>query len=169
MRSERSEGSRKEHREFACSFPTRSDSQRRWDFMSNLNETKVRYLQAKEVRKEEAGGIGEPTLFNIVWGWPLHHRMKRGTVDIGPALLGGANCGSTVAESHQKERGQGLGRHMLGASLTFLLAMLPVCFVNHVASYIVQCPKAKPCFQWPACPYKIKLYIIGLVNYKCVI
>lgn len=66
MRSERSEGSGEEHREFACSFPTRSDSQRRWDFMSNLNETKVRYLQAKEVRKEEARGTREPTLFNIM-------------------------------------------------------------------------------------------------------
>lgn len=72
-------------------------------------------------------------------------------------------------QSHQKERGQRLAGHMLGASLTILLAMLPVCFVNHVASYVVQRPKAKPRFQWPACPYKIKLYITGLVNYKCVI
>lgn len=47
-----------EHGEFACSHPTRSDSQRRWNFMSNLNERKVRYLHAKEARKEGAGGIG---------------------------------------------------------------------------------------------------------------
>lgn len=168
MRSERSEGGGKEHREFACSFPTRSDSQRRWDFMSNLNETKVRYLQAKEVRKEEAGGIGEPTLFNIVWGWPLHHRMKEDSGCRSSTCYGERTVGAQW-QSHQKERGQRLARHMLGASLTILLAMLPVSFVNHVASYVVQCPKAKPHFQWPACPYKIKLYITGLVNYKCVI
>lgn len=57
MRSECSDGGG-EHREFACSRPTRSDSQRRWNFMSNLNERKVRYLHAKEARKEGAGGIG---------------------------------------------------------------------------------------------------------------
>lgn len=34
--------------------------------MSNLNERKIRYVQAEEVRKEEVGGVREPTLFNMV-------------------------------------------------------------------------------------------------------
>ena len=75
MRSECSEG-RGQHGEFVCSFPTRSGSQRRWDFMSNFSERKIGYLRAEEVRKEEAGGIREPTLSDMVLVWPLHHRMK---------------------------------------------------------------------------------------------
>lgn len=42
-----------EHREFACSFPTRSGSQKQLGFMSNLSERKVRYLKATEAGKEE--------------------------------------------------------------------------------------------------------------------
>lgn len=44
MRSDCSKGGG-EHGEFAYSLRTRSDSQRQWDFMSNLNERKVRYLK----------------------------------------------------------------------------------------------------------------------------
>lgn len=82
-RSECSHG-KGEHGEFACSFPTRSDSQKQWDFMSKLNEGKVRYLQAKEVRKEEAAGIRESSLFNMALGWPLHHRIKENSVQPAP-------------------------------------------------------------------------------------
>lgn len=48
--------------------------------MSNLGERKVSYLQAEEVRKEEATGTRGPILFNMVPGWPLASQDEEGTV-----------------------------------------------------------------------------------------
>lgn len=76
MGSERSDGGG-ERGEFACSSPTRSDSQKQRDFTSKLDRRKGRYLQAHEVRKEEAAGIGEPSLRSMVFGGPLDGRIKR--------------------------------------------------------------------------------------------
>lgn len=77
-RSERSDG-RGERGEFACSFPTRSDSQKQWDFMNKLNERKVSYLQAEDVRKEEAAGGRDSSLLHTVRPAPPS-QDKGGTV-----------------------------------------------------------------------------------------
>ena len=68
MRSDCSKGG-EEHGEFAYSFRTRSDSQRGWDFMSNLNERKVRHLK-------EGGGYRHQGAHLLALGWALHYRMK---------------------------------------------------------------------------------------------
>lgn len=61
-------------------FPTRSGSQRRREFTS-------------DIRKEEAGGLREATLFITVVSWPLHHRVGEPCTWV-PHPWEGAHCGS---------------------------------------------------------------------------
>lgn len=98
--SERSDG-RGERGEFACSLPTRSDSQKRWDFMSKLNEGKVSYLQAEEVRKEEAAGSRDSSLLHTVRSAPPS-QDKGGTVH-----MSSADCTASLTDqSHGILHGQ---------------------------------------------------------------